>query len=50
MLDPYSPVIHQSIYNLLQLGHPVGLQFAAIDDLIIQVQSHCNYDALSDPG
>ena len=24
--------------------------FAAVDDLIIQVQSNCNYDALSDPG
>ena len=27
-----------------------GDGFAAVDDLIIQVQSNCNYDALSDPG
>lgn len=38
---------------------PVNLQFlvtgssngfAAVDDLTIQVKSHCNYEALSDPG
>ena len=27
-----------------------GNGFAAVDDLIIQVQSNCNYDALNDPG
>ena len=24
--------------------------FATVDDLTVQVKSHCNYDALSDPG
>ena len=24
--------------------------FAAVDDLTVQVKSHCNYEALGDPG
>ena len=45
--------------SLYTSNTPINLQFvatgsssgfAAVDDLIIQVQSHCNYDALSDPG
>ena len=45
--------------SLFTSNTPINLQFvatgsysvfAAIDDLIIQVQSHCNYDALSDIG
>ena len=45
--------------SLYTSNTPINLQFvatgsssgfAAVDDLIIQVQSHCNYDALSDTG
>ena len=53
--------IQVSLYSgsLFTSHSPINLQFvamgssggfAAVDDLIIQVQSNCNYDALSDPG
>ena len=34
--------------QFVAMGSSRGL--AAVDDLTVQVKSHCNYDALSDPG
>ena len=39
---------HSSV-NLQFVATGPSNGFAAVDDVSIQVQSHCNYDALSDP-
>ena len=39
-----------SLVNLQFVATGSSNGFAAIDNVSIQVQSHCNYDALSDPG